>query len=99
TLVNFKEGLNPIVAVGRGDAPRGAAKAGFYATDTSSMNVYFVPSSVLARYPNSVLVGSEKTAHFWLVRAGTSSFAQLRLHGNLEQMSGTWNLEGAEWVA
>ena len=42
TLVNFKEGLNPIAAVGRGDAPRGAAKPGFYATDTASMTVYFL---------------------------------------------------------
>jgi hypothetical protein len=99
TLVNFKEGLNPIAVIGRGDAPRGAAKPGFYATDTSSMNVYFLPASVLARYPNSVIVGAEKTAHFWLVRAGKTTFAQLRLHGNLEQMSGTWNLEGAEWVS
>jgi len=99
TLVTFKEGLNPIAAVGRGDAPRGAAKPGFYATDTTSMTVYFLPASVLARYPNSVLVGSEKTAHFWLVRAGNNgTFAQLRLRGNLETMSSTWNLEGAEWI-
>ena len=55
---------------------------------------------MLARYPNSVIVGSEKTAHFWLVRAGNNgTFAQLRLRGNLETMSSTWNLEGAEWVA
>ncbi len=67
-------------------------------TDTTSMNVYFLPASVLARYPNAVIVGTEKTAHFWLVRAGTTGFAQLRLHGNLESMSGTWNLEGAEYV-
>jgi hypothetical protein len=98
TLANFKEGLNPIAVVGRGDAPRGAAKPGFYATDTNSMTVYFLPDAVLARYPDSVLVGSEKTAHFWLLRAGKSTFAQLRLHGNLETMSGSWNLEGAEWV-
>jgi len=45
-----------------------------------------------------VIVGSEKTAHFWLVRAGTTGFAQLRLHGNLETISGSWNLEGAEYV-
>jgi hypothetical protein len=100
TLVNFKEGLNPIAVVGRGDAPRGAARAGFYATDAITKTVYFLPASVLARYPNTVIVGTEKTAHFWLVRAGNNSkFAQLRLKGNLEQMSGTWNLEGAEWVA
>jgi len=100
TLVNFKEGLNPIAVVGRGDAPRGAASPGFYASDTNTKAVYFLPASVLARYPNSVIVGTEKTAHFWLVRAGNNGkFAQLRLKGNLETMSGTWNLEGAEWVS
>lgn len=101
TLVNFKEGLNPIAVIGRGDAPRGSAKPGFYVTDTSTTKVYFLPSSVLAtRYPNTVIVGTEKTAHFWLVRpTNTNGFAQLRLKGNLEEMSGTWNLEGAEWVA
>src|SRR5262249_41802753 len=86
TLVNLPDGINPIAVVGRGDAPRGAANAGFYVSDTSSMTVYFLPASVLARYPDTVIVGSEKTAHFWLVRAGKSSFAQLRLKNNLEQM-------------
>jgi hypothetical protein len=99
TLANFKEGLNPIAAVGRGDAPRGAARPGLYATDTTTATVYFLPASALARYPNTVIVGSEKTAHFWLVRAGNNgTFAQLRLRGNLEAMRSTWNLEGAEWV-
>jgi hypothetical protein len=46
-----------------------------------------------------VIVGSEKTAHFWLVRAGKTTFAQLRPKGNLETMSPTWNLEGAEYVS
>ena len=62
------------------------------------MKVYLLPAATLARYRNEVIVGSEKTAHFWLVRPNTKGFAQLRLHGNLETMSGTWNLEGAEYV-
>ncbi len=99
TLVKFPEGINPIAAVGRGDASRGDAKPGFYVTDTSTMNVYFLPASVLAkRYPGTVIVGAEKTAHFWLIRPNRTGFAQLRLRGNLESTSGTWNLEGAEWV-
>jgi hypothetical protein len=100
TLVNLPEGINPIAAVGHGDAPRGAAKPGFYVTDTQSTNVYFLPAAVLgSRYPDTVIVGSEKTAHFWLVRPTATGFAQLRLRGNLESMSATWNLEGAEWVS
>jgi hypothetical protein len=100
TLVNLPEGINPIAVVGRGDAPRGAAKPGLYVSDTTSTNVYFLPASVLAaRYPDAVIVGTEKTAHFWLVRPNATGFAQLRLHGNLETMSSAWNLEGAEWVS
>ncbi len=99
TLVNLPEGINPIAVVGRGDAPRGSAKPGFYVTDVATMNVYFLPAAVLARYPNTVIVGTEKTAHFWLVRpTNTNGFAQLRLRGNLESMRSAWNLEGAEYV-
>ncbi len=99
-LVKFPEGINPIAAIARGDAPRGQAAAGLYVTDTTSTNVYFLPAAVLAaRYPDTVLVGAEKTAHFWLIRPHATGFAQLRLRGNLEAMSPTWNLEGAEYVA
>lgn len=99
TLVNLPEGINPIAAVGRGDAPRGRARPGFYVSDTITMNVYFLTAAVLARYPNSVIVGTEKTAHFWLVRPNAKGFAQLRLHGNLESQRSEWNLEGAEVVS
>jgi hypothetical protein len=99
SLVKFAEGLNPIMAVGRGDAPRGAARPGLYISDSSTKTVYFLPASVLAtRYPNTVLVGSEKTAHFWLVRANRTGYAQLRLQGSLERASPTWNLEGGDWI-
>jgi hypothetical protein len=99
TLVNLPEGINPIAVIGRGDAPRGNAAPGLYITDAKSTNVYFLAAAVLAtRYPNTVIVGTEKTAHFWLVRPNTKGFAQLRLHGNLEATSASWNLEGAEYV-
>ena len=101
SLARFAEGLNPIITIGPGDAPRGAARAGLYISDSATKNVYFLPASVLtSRYPGTVLVGSEKTAHFWLVRAGNNgTFAQLRLRGSLERTSPTWNLEGGDWVA
>ena len=101
SLARFAEGLNPIITIGPGDAPRGAARAGLYISDSATKNVYFLPASVLTlRYPGTVLVGSEKTAHFWLVRAGNNgTFAQLRLRGSLERTSPTWNLEGGDWVA
>jgi hypothetical protein len=99
TLVNLPEGINPIAVIGRGDAPRGTAMPGLYVTDALSTSVYFLPASVLAtRYPSTVIVGSEKTAHFWLVRPNATGFAQLRLKSNLEAMRSTWNLEGGEYV-
>jgi hypothetical protein len=69
TLVNLPERINPIAVVGRGDAPRGGAKPGFYVTDTITTNVYFLPAAVLTRYPNTVILGAQKTVHLWLVRA------------------------------
>src|SRR6185369_11767019 len=58
TLVRLPEGINPIAVVGRGDAPRGPAKPGFYVSDAATMNVYLLPASVLGtRYPNEVIVG------------------------------------------
>ena len=48
TLVTVSRGINPIVVIGRGDAPRGAAKPGLYLTDTLSKNAYFAPAAQLA---------------------------------------------------
>jgi hypothetical protein len=99
TLVNLPEGINPIAVVGRGDAPRGAATPGLYVTDTASTNVDLLLHAVLGkRYPGEVIVGSEKTAHLWLVRPAGARFAQLRLHSSLERQGASWNLEGAEYV-
>jgi hypothetical protein len=96
-LLTFPEGLNPIVAVGRAVAPRGAATAGLYVADTNSKNVYLAPAAQLRRSAGSVLVGTEMTAHIWLVSPVGAGFRSVRLRTNLGG-GPRWNLEGAAWV-
>jgi hypothetical protein len=99
TLVTFQYGINPIAAIGRGDAPRGAARPGLYLTDTLSKTVYFLPASQLAPYAGAVFVGREKgRALFWIVRPIGNRFSSVRVHSNLEHRT-SWNFEGATSVA
>ena len=99
-LVNLRKRINPIAVVGRGDAPRGGAKPGFYVYGHRD-DERLLPAGVGAcPLPgSSVIVGSEKTAHFWLVLGRNVGLPVLSLHGNLETMRSAWNLEGAEMVA
>jgi hypothetical protein len=96
-LVPFPEGINPIVLIGRGDAPRGTATAGLYLTDTNSTNVLLAPAAQLSDYSGSLIVGAEKTAHLWLVSPAMSGFRAVRVRSNLRP-GAKWNLEGAVWV-
>ncbi|MBV8395418.1 MAG: hypothetical protein JO064_04080 [Actinobacteria bacterium] len=99
-LARFAHGLNPIVAIGVGDAPRGTARPGFYVADTVSKDVYFLPAAQLAPYAGGVLVGDEKgLARFWVVRAVGTRFVATRVATNLNALHGSWNLEGATVVA
>ena len=98
-LAVFQYGLNPIVVVGRGDAPRGAARPGLYLTDTLSKNVYFAPAAQFASYVGAVFVGREKgRALFWIVRPDGKGFSKERAHSNLERLPPTWNFEGATYI-
>lgn len=96
-LVHLPEGINPIVAVGRGAAPRGAAHPGLYVSDTKSTNVFFAPAESLRAFVGGVIVGSESLAHFWVVRPSGKGFQAVRLRTNFARA--VWNLEGADYVA
>jgi hypothetical protein len=97
-LVSLPDGLNPIVSIGRGDAPRGSAAPGRYLTDTFSTNVLFAPASQLTGHVGDVLVGGETTARLWVVSPSGSGFRATRVKSNLRGKGAPWNLEGAAWV-
>jgi hypothetical protein len=96
-LVALPEGLNPIVAIGRDDAPRGKASAGLYLADTKSTNVFRAPAAQLRRYAGSVLVGTETTARLWIIQPSGSDFLAVPVRHNLSS-GAIWNLEGGCWV-
>ena len=96
-LVSLRDGINPIAVIGRGDAPRGAAAAGLYLTDTNSQNVYFLPAAQLRAYTGAVIVGAEASAQLWIIRPSGSGFRAVRAQSNLGG-GGQWNLEGAAYV-
>jgi hypothetical protein len=97
-LVSLPDGLNPIVVIGRGDAPRGRASPGVYLTDTFSTNVLYAPASQLRDHVGDVLVGGETTARLWVVSPRGSGFRATRVPSNLRGKGAPWNLEGAAWV-
>ncbi len=82
-LVSLPDGLNPIISIGRGDAPRGRAAPGVYLTDTFSTNVLYAPASQLRGHVGDVLVGGETTAHLWVVSPRGSGFRATRVRSNL----------------
>jgi len=97
-LVSLPDGLNPIVAIGRGDGRRGRAAPGLYLTDTFSTNVLFAAASQLEGHAGEVLVAGETTAHVWLISPSGSGFRATRVRSNLRGKGAPWNLEGAAWV-
>jgi hypothetical protein len=99
TLVTLQYGINPIGVIGRGDAPRGAARPGLYLTDTVSKNVYFAPAPQLAPFGGAIFVGREKgRALFWIVRPAGNGFSALLVQSNLERLPPRWNFEGAIYI-
>ena len=87
-------------SIGRGDAPRGAARRRASTSPTRrAMNVYFLPASVArARYPNAVhrrharrpRTSGSCAPTTTGVRAAAAAAATSR------RSVGTWNLEGAD---
>jgi hypothetical protein len=94
-LVKLPQGINPIAVIGLGGAPRGAAAAGLYLTDTVTRDVYFLPAAQLTPYAGAVFVGGEKgLARLWIVEPTKHGFNAVPVHSNLEQHR-NWNFEGA----
>lgn len=96
-LVALPEGINPIVAIGRADAPHGRATAGLYVADTKSTNVFRAPAAQLRRYAGSVMVGTETTARLWIVEPSGAGYRAVPVRHNLPG-DAAWNLEGGSWV-
>jgi hypothetical protein len=74
----------------------GAAKAGLYASDTTSTNVFFAAASQFRPYAGGAIVGVEKTGTWFAVVAKGRAFRVIRLATSLPK--GKYNLEGASWV-
>jgi hypothetical protein len=92
-------GINPIVAIVASPAKRAAdlPAAGLYVADTNSNSVYFTPAAGLKAYAGAVIVGTEKTARFWIVRPKSGGFQTLSVKTDLPATQ-NWNLEGADYV-
>jgi len=92
-------GLNPIAVIQASPPKRAAGlpAAGYYITDTVTQKVFFTPAAALQRYAGSVIVGTELTGQFWLVRpAGKTRFQTLVLKTDLPIQP--YNLEGSAFV-
>jgi hypothetical protein len=94
-----KTGVNPVAVIAPPPAKRAAGlpAAGLYVADTNTKAVYFTPAAALKPYVGAVIVGTELTAQFWLVRPKTGGgFQVLTLVSDLPTR--VWNLEGSTYV-
>jgi hypothetical protein len=91
-------GVNPIAVVAASPATRrpGAPAAGLYLADTTSQHVFFASAADFGGWVGSVIVGTEKTGMFWLIRPNGKGFAAVPVHTDLPVTS--YNLEGAAYV-
>jgi hypothetical protein len=92
-------GINPVAVISPTLAKRAATlpAAGLYAADTNTMTVYFSPAAALARFAGSVIVGTEQTGHFWVVRPKAGGgFETIALDTDLPVRK--WNFESAAYV-
>jgi hypothetical protein len=94
-----KTGINPVAVISASPATRAPSlpAPGLYIADTLTKAVYLTPASGLKSYVGGVIVGTEKTAQFWVVRpTAAGAFRTVPLATDLPGQ--TWNLEGAEYV-
>jgi hypothetical protein len=96
TLVTLHDGPNPIVTIGRHTGRRPAAPPGLYVTDTATHDVFFAPAADFERFLGDVVVGSEITGAFWIVRPRGRGFDAVRLATTLQGTQ--FNLEGATYI-
>lgn len=91
-------GVNPIAVIRAAPKRRrhASAPAGLYIADTLRKSVYVAPASQLRRYAGGVVVGTEITADFWVIRYAAGGYRTTPLPTSLERTP--WNLESAVYV-
>jgi hypothetical protein len=95
TIARLPDGANPIVVLPRRSATSTAA-SGFYVSDTTTRNVYFVASTQLRRYAGSVLVGTELNARFFVLQHTRRGYRTVALKHDLPPAE--YNFEAATYV-
>ena len=98
-IASFPEGLNPIAAIptSQGTITRtGAPVSGLYLSDDATGLTYLAPAALFAKYAGDLIVGTETSAHFWIIEPNGNDFAEIPLRDNLP--AGTYSLEQAIFV-
>jgi hypothetical protein len=91
-------GVNPIAAIRAAVSKRlrQAPPPGLYVADTLRKSVYVAPAAQVRRYVGAVVVGTELTADFWVIRNTAGGYRATPLPTSLERAH--WNLESAVYV-
>jgi hypothetical protein len=94
----LEDGINPIAVISASPRTRAAGlpRAGLYVADTFRKSVYLAPAAGLREHVGQVVVGTEKTGHFWWIRPHGSGYQTRPLRTTLPP--GDWNLESAVYV-
>jgi hypothetical protein len=97
TIATLPGGPNPIAVIP--DATRtapGQPPAGLYLTNDINPDLYFAPASEFAGYAGDILVGTENTAHFWILELRGKRIVRLAVRHNLR--GGNYSLEGCTFA-
>lgn len=94
----LEDGVNPIAVIAPSPRTRAAGlpRAGLYIADTLRESVYLAPAATVRAHVGAVVVGTEKTGHFWWIRPNGTGYRTRPLPTTLPV--GKWNLESAVYV-
>jgi hypothetical protein len=93
-LATLPTGPNPIAVIA--PAGRSAAPTGLYVADTITRTIYLARAAQLAPYRGTVIIGSELSGRFWILRPHGRRFQLGELATDLP--SANYNLEAAAYV-
>ena len=97
TIAVLPGGPNPIAVIpAMASAAPGQPPAGFYVTNDINPYLYFAPASELSPYAGDLLVGTENTAHFWILEPRGNRIVRVAVRDNLR--GGKYSLEGSTFV-
>ncbi len=99
TIATFRQGPNPIAPIPKLSRPTSkssGAVPGLYVSDDTTGHTYMAPAASLAGYAGDVIVGTESSARFWILKPRGNGFAEMPLRDNLP--AGTYSLEQAIFV-